>query len=157
MPWTAATRSLRTPAIASCVNCCGCGGGDGGGVCWTGVGGRPWPGAVPGAGRVGAESDAVAPAESEAVTPGAEAAEVEELAAAAVVELMGSGGGGGGGGIGGGEDMVETRVPDTKLVGLGFLPALLRRLYGQNSEGWGRGRRLRRVGAVAREEKGGSD
>ena len=51
--------------------------------------------------------------------------------------------------------MVETRVPDTKLVGLGFLPALLRRLYGQNSEGWGRGRRLRRVGAVAREKKGG--
>ena len=51
--------------------------------------------------------------------------------------------------------MVETRVPDTKLVGLGFLPALLRRLYGQNSEGWGRGRRLRRVGAVAREKKAG--
>ena len=60
----------------------------------------------------------------------AEAAAVEELAAATVVELTGSGGGGGGGGIGGGEDMVETRVPDTKLVGLGFLPALLRRLYG---------------------------
>ena len=64
-----------------------------------------------------------------------------------------NGGGGGGGGIGGGEDMVETRVPDTKLVGLGFLPALLRRLYGQNSEGWGRGRRLRRVGAVARKKR----
>ena len=152
MPWTAATRSVRTPAIASGVNCCVCGGGDGGGVGWTGAGGRPWPGAVPGAWRGGAESDAVAPAESEAVTLGAEAAAVLELAAAAVVELTGSGGGGG---IGGGEDMVETRVPDTKLVGLGFLPALLRRLYGQNSEGWGRGRRLRRVGAVAREEKGG--
>ena len=41
------------------------------------------------------------------------------------------------------------------MVGLGFLPALLRRLYGQNSEGWGRGRRLRRVGAVAREKGGG--
>ena len=88
-------------------------------------------------------SDAVVPADSEAVTPGAEAAVVEELA----------GSGGGGGGIGG--DMVETRLPDTKLVGLGFLPALLRRLYGQNSEGWGRGRRLRRVGAVARKKKAG--
>ena len=108
-------------------------------MCWTGAGGHPWPGAVPGAGRVGAESDAVA--------PGAEATAVEEL--------TGSDGGGGGGGIGGGEDMVETRVPDTKLVGLGFLPALLRRLYGQNSEGWGRGRRLRRVGAVARKKKAG--
>ena len=74
--------------------------------------------------------------------------------AAAVGEALGSGDCGGGG-FGGGEDMVETRVPDTKLVGLGFLPALLRRLYGQNSEGWGRGRRLRRVGAVAREKKAG--
>ena len=116
-------------------------------MCWTGAGGSPWPGTVPGAGKIGAESDAVAPAESEAVMPGDEAA--------AVVELTGSGGGGSGGGIGGGEDMVEARVPDTKLVGLGFLPALLRRLYGQNSEGWGRGRGLRRVGAVAREKKGG--
>ena len=67
--------------------------------------------------------------------------------AAAVVVVRGSGGGGGG------EDMVETRVPDTKLVGLGFLPALLRRLYGQNSGGRGRARELRRVGAVAKEEK----
>ena len=82
-----------------------------------GGGGRPWAGAMPGAGKIGAESDAVAPAESEAVTPGDEAA--------AVVELTGSGGGGG---IGGGEDMVETRVSDTKLVGLGFLPTLLLRL-----------------------------
>ena len=114
--------------MASGVNCCGCGGGDGGGECWTGACGCPWPGVVPGAVRTGAESDAVVPAESEAVTPGAEAAAVEELAAATVVELTGSGGGGGGGGIGGGEDMVETRVPDTKLVGLGFLPTRLLRL-----------------------------
>ena len=51
-----------------------------------------------------------------------------EVGVVVVVELMGSGGGGGGGGIGGGEDMVETRVPDTKLVGLGFLPTRLLRL-----------------------------
>ena len=87
MPCTASTRSVRTPAIASVVSCV-CGGGDGGGVGWTGAGGRPWPGAVPGAGRVGAESDAVEPAESEAVTPGAEAAAVEELASAAVVAAV---------------------------------------------------------------------
>ena len=92
---------------------------------------------------------------SEAVALGDEAAAAADLVATAVGELVGSGGGGGGSGFGGGEDMVETRVPDTKLVGLGFLPALLRRLYGQNSEGWGRGRRLRRVGAVAREKKAG--
>ena len=101
--------------MASGVNCCGCGGGDGGGECWTGGGGCPWPGVVPGAVRAGAESDAVVPAESEAVTPGAEAAVVEELA----------GSGGGGGGIGG--DMVETRLPDTKLVGSSTLPGLGRR------------------------------
>ena len=46
---------------------------------------------------------------------GAEAAVVEELA----------GSGGGGGGIGG--DMVETRLPDTKLVGSSTLPGLGRR------------------------------
>ena len=106
---------MRTPAMASGVNCCGCGGGDGGGECWTGACGCPWPGVVPGAVRTGAESDAVVPAESEAVTPGAEAAVVEELA----------GSGGGGGGIGG--DMVETRLPDTKLVGSSTLPGLGRR------------------------------
>ena len=65
---------MRTPAMASGVNCCGCGGGDGGDECWTGACGCPWPGVVPGAVRTGAESDAVVPAESEAVMPGAEAA-----------------------------------------------------------------------------------
>ena len=101
--------------MASGVNCCGTGGGDGGE--WrTRGGGWPWPGVVLGAGEIGADSEAVAPADSETVTPGDEAT-------AAVGELAGSGGGGGGG-----EDMVETRVPDTKLVGLGFLPAQLRRL-----------------------------
>ena len=75
-------------------------------VVGRGGGGWPWPGVVPGAGEIGADSEAVA--------PGDEAEAVEELVAAAVVELAGSGGGGGGGGIGGGEDMVETRVPDTQ-------------------------------------------
>ena len=98
--------------MASGVNCCGCGGGDGGDECWTGACGCPWPGVVPGAVRTGAESDAVVPAESEAVMPGAEAAVVEELA-------------GSGGGIGG--DMVETWLPDTKLVGSSTLPGLGRR------------------------------
>ena len=128
------TKSLSTPAMASGVNCCRTGEGDGG-ECWTGGGGWPWPGVVPGAGEIDADSEAVAPTDSEAVTParsevvapGVEAAAVEELAAAAVVELTGSGGGGGGG-FGGRQDMVETRVPDTKLVGLGFLPVRLRRL-----------------------------
>ena len=66
--------------MASGVNCGGTGGGDGG-ACWTGGGGRPWPGAVPGVGKIGAESEAVAPAESEAVMPGDEAAAVVAVAA----------------------------------------------------------------------------
>jgi len=101
--------------MASGVNCCSCGGGDGGDECWTG----PVAALGPAWCRVplgpALESDAVVPAESEAVTPGAEAAVVEELA----------GSGGGGGGIGG--DMVETRLPDTKLVGSSTLPGLGRR------------------------------
>ncbi|VAH29797.1 unnamed protein product [Triticum turgidum subsp. durum] len=47
----------------------------------------------------------------------------------------------------------RTNLLRVTLVGLGFLPALLRRLYGQDSEGWGRGRRLRRVGAIARKKR----
>ena len=62
-------------------------------------------------------------ADREAVVPGEAAATLVELVAAAVGEALGSGGCGGGG-FGGGEDMVETRVPDTKVLGarvlLGF-------------------------------------
>ena len=91
--------------MASGVNCGGAGGGDGGG-CWRGVCGWPWPGVVPGAGEIGADREAVVPGD-----------------AAAVGEALGSGGGG----FGGGEDMVETRVPDTKVLGARVLPGLGRR------------------------------
>ena len=40
---------------------------------------------------------------------------------------IGGSGGCGGGGFGGGEDMVETRVPDTKVLGARVLPTLGRR------------------------------
>ena len=95
---------------------------------------------VPGAEESGVDREAVVPVDA--------AAEVEESVAAAVGEALGSSGCGGGG-FGGGEDMVETRVPDTKLVGLGFLPGLRRRLYGQGGGGRGLERARRRVGAVA--------
>src|SRR4051812_1323646 len=101
-PWTATTRSLSTPAIASGVNCGSAGEGDGGG-CWMGFCGWPWPGVVPVAGEIGADREAVAPGDA--------AAALVESVAAAVGEALGSGSCGGSG-FGGGEDMVETRVPD---------------------------------------------
>ena len=46
-------------------------------------------------------------------------------------------------GLGSGEDMIEPKLADTKLVGLGFLPGLRRRLYvrGGGRRGWERARR----------------
>ena len=42
----------------------------------------------------------------------------------------------------------EPNISDTKLIGIRFLPELLRRLYGWKREGWGRALRKRREGAV---------
>ena len=84
-----------------------------------GICGWPWPDVVLGAGEIGAEREAVAPSDAEAA--------LVESVAAAVGEALGSGGCGGGG-FGGGEDMVETRAPDTKVLGLGFLPVRLSRI-----------------------------
>ena len=39
--------------------------------------------------------------------------------------------GSGSDGMGGGEDMIATELPDTKLVGARILPGLGRRLYGK--------------------------
>ena len=55
-------------------------------------------------------------------------------------------------GSGGGDgdcDMTGLVSLDTKLVGLGFLPGLRRRLYGQGGGGRGLERARRRTGAVA--------
>ena len=104
--------------MASGVNCGSARGGDGGG-CWRGVCGWPWPSVVSGAGEIGADR--------EAVVPGDAAAALVESVAAAVGEALGSGGCGGGG-FGGEEDMVVTRVADTKVLGARVLPGLGRRL-----------------------------
>ena len=117
MPWTATTKSLSTPAMASGVNCCGAGGGDSGG-CW--VCGWPWPwsGVVPGAGEIDTEREAVALGDA--------ATALVESVVAAVGEALGSGGCGGGG-FGGEDDMVVTRVADTKVLGARVLSGLGRR------------------------------
>ena len=59
------------------------------------------------------------------------------------VEVDGSGGGDGG------SDMIGLVSLDTKLVGLGFLLGLRRRLYGQGGGRRGLERARRRWGAVA--------
>lgn len=75
----------------------------------------------PGSGSaIGAEVEIGPASEVPADVPGA--VRIGAVVNGAVAPLVGSGGGGGG------SDMTATRSLDTKLVGLGFLPALLRRL-----------------------------
>lgn len=55
--------------------------------------------------------------------------------------------------MGGGEDMIEPELADTKLIGIGSLPDLDRRLYGWKG-GWrGDGLGCRRRGTVVERER----
>ena len=72
---------------------------------------------MPGVGAIGADGRA-----SKAVALGENAAAMEEVVAAAVLVVVGSGG------FGGGDDMVETKLADTKVIGARVLPGLGRRL-----------------------------
>ena len=84
---------------------------------------------------------------------GAVVVTVPDVIAVIGAEVAGGSSGGaevdGSGGGDGGSDMIGLVSLDTKLVGLGFLPGLRRRLYGQGGGGRGLERARRRWGAVA--------
>ena len=94
------------------------------------------------------------------VVPGEEVVMVPDVIAVIGEEVAGGSGGGaevdGSGGGDGGSDMIGLVSLDTKLVGLGFLPGLRRRLYGQGEGGRKLERAHRRSGAgAARVGRGG--
>ena len=84
---------------------------------------------------------------------GAVVVTVPDVIAVIGAEVAGGSSGGaevdGSGGGDGGSDMIGLVSLDTKLVGLGFLPGLRRRLYGQGGGGRRLERARRRSGAVA--------